>query len=103
MVCLSAMQLVCGRKTSFWKTCRQAVIANTIPEHGLIGKRGNATKYDDGTIDDVRVFFLEIESFCDVIPTWFVRDKTGLTTRDDKEAALTLPPYWSKRSLYSRF
>jgi hypothetical protein len=103
-VCMSAMQLVSGKKVSFWRTCMKAVQANIIPKHGLVGKVGNATKFDEETLDDLRSFFLDIESFCDVVPTRFVRNKTGATTtREKNERAMTLPPCWSKRSLYCRW
>jgi hypothetical protein len=101
-MCMSAMLIIYGRKQSFWSTCILAVKANTIPEHGLIGKDGNATKCNGETLDDLRSFMMEIESLCEVVPTRFVRDRTGFTTRDDKET-YTLPPYMSKKSLYVRW
>jgi hypothetical protein len=102
-VCMSAMQIITGKKMNFWRTCMNAVQANVVPEHGLVGKQGNATKFLPETLDDLRSFFLKIESFCDVIPTQFVREKTKQTTRDDGENLLQLPTYWSKRSLYARW
>jgi hypothetical protein len=96
------MQLISGRKLKFWRTFIRAVQANTIPEHGLKGKPSNNTQYDQETMDDLRAFFDEIKAFCDVIPTRFIRNITRLTTRDDTDS-YTLPPYWSKRSLYARW
>jgi hypothetical protein len=101
MVCMSAMQLISGRKVSFWCTCMKAVQENTIPKHGLVRKVSNNNKFEAETLDDLKAFFMEIESFCDVVPTRFVREKTSQTTRDDHESLLQLPPYWSKWSLYS--
>jgi hypothetical protein len=101
-VCRSAMQLILGRKYRFFDRCIDAVKHNTIPEHGLRGNK-NAVKVDDEVVDSLRTFFHEVEQYCDVVPTRFVREHTGETsTRDDTEC-LTLPPYWSKRSLYGRW
>lgn len=72
MICLSAMQIVTGKKSNFWTTCIKAVQSQTIPQHGLIGKPSNSEIYDSEVLDDLRVFFVEVESFCDVIPTRFV-------------------------------
>jgi hypothetical protein len=104
-ICMSAIQIVSGKKLSFWRTCIKAVQSNTIPEHGLIGKPStNKNNIKPETVDALHAFMSEIEQLCDVVPTRFVREKTGrMTTWDDKESALTLPPYWSKRGLYSRF
>jgi hypothetical protein len=104
LVCMSAMQIITGKKVSFWRTCLRAVQNNTVPEHGLVGKPSNNTKFLEETLDDLQTFFEEIKAFCDVIPTRFVRDQTGQqTTRDGNDDALCLPPYWSKLKLYCRW
>jgi hypothetical protein len=100
-ICMSAIQIVSGRKVSFWCICINTVQSNTITEHGFVGKPSNNSKVQPETIDSLCAFFGKIEVFCDVIPMQFVRNKTGTTTtRDDKEKALTLPPCWSKQSMY---
>jgi hypothetical protein len=73
-VCMLAMQLVCRKRVSFWRTCMRAVQNNTIPEHGLIGHPLNNNKFTEEMLDDLHAFFEEIKTFCDVIPTRFVRD-----------------------------
>jgi hypothetical protein len=102
-VCMSAIQIVSGKRVSFWRTCMCHVQSNTIPKHGLVGKPSNNSTVLSETIDELRAFFKEIKDFCDIVPMRFVREKTGLTTRDDGEKALTLPPYWSKQGLFSRW
>jgi hypothetical protein len=101
LVCMSAIQIVSGQKVSFWHICIRAVQTNTIPKHGLTSKKLNNAKVKPETLDLLCVFFAKMEAFCDVIPTWFVRDRTGTTTtRNNKEKALTLPPCWSKSGMY---
>jgi hypothetical protein len=102
LVCRSAIQIIIGKARKWWTTCSNAAITNTIPEHGLTGRAGNHQLQDIELItEDLHNFFNNILSMCDVIPTRFVRERTGqLTTRDNNDY-YTLPPYWSKRLLYS--
>jgi hypothetical protein len=103
-ICSSAIQIVSGKKGSFWRTCIRAVQNNTIPEHGLVGKSSNNSKVEAETLDSLCTFFGEVESLCEVIPTRFVCDRSGTnTTRDNDNEVRTLPPYWSKRKLYARW
>jgi hypothetical protein len=103
-ICSSAIQIVSGKKGSFWHTCIRAVQNNTFPEHGLVGKSSNNSKVEPETLDSLCTFFGEVESLCEVIPTRFVRDRSGTnTTRDNDNEVRTLPPYWSKRKLYARW
>jgi hypothetical protein len=71
-VCMSAIQIVSGKRVSFWRTCMCHVQSNTIPEHGLVGKPSNNSTVLSETIDKLRAFFKEIEDFCDIVPMRFI-------------------------------
>jgi hypothetical protein len=69
-ICMSAMQIITGKKMGFWRTCMNAVQNNTLPTHGLVGRPSNNNKFTEETLDDLHAYFLgEIKAFCDVIPT----------------------------------
>jgi hypothetical protein len=102
LVCRSCIQIIIGKGRKWWDTCSHAVRNNIIPQSGNIGRSTNFVLRDkDAVIEDLHVYFKYVLSMCDVIPTRFVRERTGLLTTRDNNDYYTLPPYWSKRNLYS--
>jgi hypothetical protein len=63
LVCMSAIQIVSGQKVCFWRICIRAVQTNTIPEHGLTGKKSNNAKVKPETLDSLSAFFTKMELF----------------------------------------
>ena len=75
-------------------------------EHGHFGKVGADTNRGRkfGEMDDsLHAFFIEVQSEGLPFATRIIREKTGLTTRDDDPDDVTLPPHMTKRRIYTRW
>jgi hypothetical protein len=93
-----------GKGKQFLKTCRKAADSNTLPVHGLKGRKSNRGKmFDESISDDIFVYFETVSSFATPTATRLVRTETGNGLRDGEDGTLELEPSWSKWHLYSRF
>ena len=78
----------------------------TIPAHGLIGRTGaqscKGKSYSE--IDTaLHEFFQALSKEGLPFATRLVRERVGLTTRDDNPDDVSLPPHFSKRQLYAKW
>jgi hypothetical protein len=104
MVCKDAISLLLDYGCVKWRTCKQAVLNNKLPEHGNKGKLlGNAKRFADEVKDDLHEFFAQIRQFATPRATRVVREETGSGLRDGEEELVELPTFWSKRGVYARF
>ena len=104
MVCRDAISLLLDYHKVKWKTCRDAVVNNKLPEHGNKGKvLGRAKRFAEEVKEDLDLFFQEMKQFSTPTATRVVREECGTGLRDGEENVFELPTSWSKRGLYARF
>jgi hypothetical protein len=101
LICRSAMSIILGIGDHWWRTCETAAKNNTIPLSLNYGNTNARNKEYPALQDELHLYFSDILSMCDVIPTRFVRQETGKLTLRDNNDCMQLPPYWSKHNLYS--
>ena len=73
------------------------------PVHHLKGRESNRRKILETkeTLDELRVFFLDLMEYSEPRATRFIRDETGMSDRE--AGTVDLPSFMSKRSLYKKF
>jgi len=100
MICSNAMLAILGKGRKFWKVCRNAVITNEVPCHGLKGKVSNNVMDPELSLFlSLPFFFEEMEELAEPRATRLVREETNNGIRNDNET-LDLPAWTTKRELY---
>jgi hypothetical protein len=104
MICSNAMLDILGKGRMFWETCRQAVITNEAPCHGLKAKvSNNGMDPESSLFLSLHFFFDEMEELAEPRATRLgVREETNNGLRGDNET-LDLPAWTTKRELYRRW
>jgi hypothetical protein len=115
-ICLSALGTLLGFSKDFYTTCKNAIAANTLPKHGLAGKKGNKSNrglhfVENGMNIDLNAFLAGLEKEAEVRSTVAVRDRVGDDSptvlrgeaEDGVKEDVFLPAYYSKRGLFERF
>jgi hypothetical protein len=71
-ICRSSVQLLLGIGDEWWRTCDTCVRNNTVPDPLYFGNINAQLKDSAMVNDDLHIYFQDILSMCDVIPTRFV-------------------------------
>jgi hypothetical protein len=101
-VCQHTLMLLLGLAKDAWRNHKACAETGQIPDHPLLGRRGNRSKAFDRDIkEDLHEFFEHLKRLAEPRATRQVReDLGGSHLKDDDPDIVDLPPYLTKRELY---
>ncbi len=103
-ICKGALGFLLDFKHRKWKTMRDAVKNNIVPQHGNSGVSNRKKPFEKGVRNDLHQY-LENLSEMEAAPvsTPIFREAVGSGLRGGEEGVVELPPSLTKRKLYIRF